>query len=64
MHPRLRYLILVLAALAFLPAHVFASGTNDSHKSIYKPKKIKRYKPPKIKRNSTPKAGRKGNHIL
>ena len=63
MHPRHRFLILVFAAVAFLAPSGFASGPNDSHKSIYKSKKIKRYKPPKIKRNKAPKIDRKNNHI-
>lgn len=63
MHPRHRFLILVLAALAFVVPSVFASGPNDTHKSIYKSKKIKRYKPPKIKRNKAPKIDRKNNQI-
>lgn len=63
MHSRHRYLILVFAALAFLAPNVFASAPNDTHKSIYKSKKIKPYKPPKIKRNKAPKIDRKNNHI-
>ena len=63
MHPRYRFLILVFAALAFLAPNVFASGPNDTHKTIYKSKKIKRYKPPKIKRNKAPKIDRKNNRI-
>ena len=42
---------------------MYASGPNDSHKTIYKSKKIKRYKPPKIKRYKAPKIDRKKNHI-
>ena len=63
MHPRHRFLILVFAALAFLAPNVFASAPNDTHRTIYKSKKIKRYKPPKIKRNKAPKIDRKNNHI-
>lgn len=63
MRLRHRYLILVFAALAFLASSMYASGANDSHKTIYKSKKIKRYKAPKIKRNKAPKIDRKNNHI-
>ncbi len=63
MHPRYRFLILVFASLVFLAPNVFASGPNDTHKTIYKSKKIKRYKPPKIKRNKAPKIDRKNNQI-
>jgi hypothetical protein len=63
MHPRQRYLILVFAALTCLAPSVFASQPNDTHKSIYKSKKIKRYKPPKIKRNKAPKIDRRNNQI-
>ena len=63
MHPRYRFLILVFAALAILAPSAFASGPNDTHRTIYKSKKIKRYKPPKIKRNKAPKIDRKNNHI-
>jgi hypothetical protein len=63
MHPRHRFLIAVFAAFAFLVPSVFASGPNDSHKSIYKSKKIKRHKPPKIKPNKAPKIDRKNNRI-
>ena len=58
-----RLLIVVFAAFAFLAPNVFASGPNDSHKTIYKSKKIKRYKPAKIKRNKAPKIDRKNNRI-
>jgi len=63
MHPRHRALILIFAALAFLAPSMYANGPNDSHKTIYKSKKIKRYKPPKIKRYKAPKIDRKKNHI-
>ena len=63
MHQRYRFLILVFAALAFLTPGVFASGPNDTHRTIYKSKKIKRYKPPKIKRNQAPKIDRRNNRI-
>ncbi|MDP8991233.1 MAG: hypothetical protein M3N41_14275 [Acidobacteriota bacterium] len=55
--------MLVFAALAILAPKGFASGANDSHKSIYKSKKIKRYKPAKIKRNKAPRIDRKSNQI-
>jgi len=42
---------------------MYANGPNDSHKTIYKSKKIKRYKPPKIKRYKAAKIDRKKNHI-
>ena len=58
-----RLLIVVFAALTFVAPRVFASGPNDTHKTIYKSKKIKRYKPPKIKRNTAPKIDRKNNRI-
>jgi len=63
MPPHRRFLILVFALLASLAPSVYASAPNDSHKTIYKSKKIKRYKPPKIKRNKAPKIDRKNNHI-
>ena len=63
MHPRHRALILIFAALAFLAPSMYANGPNDSHKTIYKSKKIKRYKPPKIKRYKAAKIDRKKNHI-
>lgn len=63
MHPRHRFLILVFVALAFLAPRAYASSPNDSHKTVYKSKKIKRYKPPKIKPNKAPKIDRKNNHI-
>jgi hypothetical protein len=63
MPPRHRFLILILTAFAFLVPSAFASGPNDTHKTIYKSKKIKRYKPPKIKRNKAPKIDRKNNRI-
>jgi len=63
MYPRCRFLILVFVAFTFVAPGVFASGPNDTHKTIYKSKKIKRYKPPKIKRNKAPKIDRKNNRI-
>jgi hypothetical protein len=63
MHPRHRSLILIFAALAFLAPSMYASGPNDSHKTIYKSKKIERYKPPKVKRYKAPKIDRKKNRI-